>query len=151
MRLPIVFAALVLLADLSLAEEAGSQDNAFIIGLLDNSNWQYVDGCGCTFLPPGKRRIPEMHKLILAARDGKAWIKVNGEVIELKKTYDGISYQGKIGDEYKQRYESADTSVEVLCKAKGFGDTHAVDCDAEITVKRGPHKQTLRAEGDCGC
>lgn len=142
---------LVALASCARVESGASPEAELTIGFVDNSNFQYVDGCGCTFHLPGEKPTPGKQLLILAAAGEKAWINVNGEIIELKKMHDGIDFQGKVGDKYEQRYESADTSVTVVCTATGIGDTHAVDCGARITVTRGSLSKTVMAEGSCGC
>ena len=142
---------LAALGGASSADEAESQANDLAIGLVDNSNFQYWDGCGCGFTRPGEKPTPSMQRFILVGSGDRAWMNVGGEVTELKKTRDSIELQGKIGDEYAQRYEAADISVTAVCRATRFGDTHAVFFDAEITVVKGSLKQTVRAEGSCGC
>lgn len=44
---------LAALGGASSADEAESQANDLAIGLVDNSNFQYWDGCGCGFYSAG--------------------------------------------------------------------------------------------------
>jgi hypothetical protein len=143
--------ALLCLTSLLPACTFDRNDRALSVGFIDNSRFDYVDGCGCTFWPPGTERSAEQRQLLLAATNERAWVNIEGELIELVKTYDDVRLQGRIGDIYRQRYDAPDTSVVVTCRATGFGDTHAVDCDASIAVTKNACTTTLAARGSCGC
>ena len=125
------------------------------IGFVDNAKNQYQNGCGCSFWPPGRQpkfADPRTQQYILSGNDKKlAWMKVNGTIVRFRLVKDTTRMQGKQGDRYYQMYQSRDTRVQVACTASGFGDTHAVYCDATITITRGRQKRTVKAEGSCGC
>ena len=133
----------------------GGMSTAIKIGLVDNSNYQYLDGCGCSFWPVNKKPkfdVPETWKYLLVGNyDKQAWMSINGQIIQLQLTKSTIRYKGRKGDRYYQTYQSGDTTVNVECIATGFGDTHSVDCNATITVVKGDQKQVVKAVGDCGC
>ena len=122
--------------------------------MVDNSDFKYLDGCGCGFYPsdrPPHIDRADSQKYFLVATGDKGWMNIDGEIVELLRTKDETRYQGKVGEEFKQLYQSDDTAVEVTCKATGFGDTHAVFCDAIITVKKDNQKKVIECAGDCGC
>jgi hypothetical protein len=127
----------------------------FRIGLVDNSDRQYNDGCGCSFWPVNKKPNfddPGSWKYLLVGNyDKQAWMNINGRIVELQLTESTIKYKGSKGDRYQQTYQSGDITANVECIATGFGDTHAVDCDATITVVKGDKKQVVQAVGSCGC
>jgi hypothetical protein len=118
------------------------------IGLIDNSKRQYQDGCGCSFWPAGKQ--PDQN-ILVGNYEKQAWMNIDGKVVKLRLVKDTTRYRGKHGDRYYQTYQSGDITVKVTCVATGFGDTHAVYCDATITVIRRRQRQTVKAEGSCGC
>jgi hypothetical protein len=124
------------------------------IGLVDNSTGQYQDGCGCGFWPAGAGTgtYPKDQNLVLIG-DGekRAWMSVDGQVVELRLVTDTVKYRGAKGDRYVQKYRSGDVTVDVDCTATGFGDTHAVDLTATLTVRRGSRVKTMKAVGSCGC
>jgi hypothetical protein len=128
---------------------------AFKIDLVDNSNYQYLDGCGCSFWPvdkPPKFNDSGTRKYLLVGNyEKQAWMNINDQIIELHLTKDTIKYQGNKGDRFEQTYQAGDITANVECIATGFGDTHAVDCDATITVIKGDQKQVVKAIGSCGC
>jgi len=115
------------------------------IGLVDNSNYQYLDGCGCSFRPVKKAPEfddPKTQKYLLVSNyDKQAWMNINGQIIKLQLIKDTIKYKGRKGDRYQQTYQSADLTANVECVATGFGDTHGVDCNATITVAKGDQKK----------
>jgi hypothetical protein len=125
------------------------------IGLVDNSGYQYQDGCGCGFWPvDGKPQLndPSTQKYILIGDyDKQAWMNIDDQIVQFRLVKNTTKYQGRIGDRYFQSYQSGDITVEVECVATGFGDTHGVDCDATITVISGVQKQVTKAVGSCGC
>ena len=125
------------------------------IGVVDNANHQYQNGCGCSFWRPGQQPKfddPKTQQYILIGNDKKhAWMNVNGKIVRFRLVKDSTRMQGKPGDRYYQVYQARDTRVQVACRASGFGDTHAVYCDATITLTRGRQKRTVKAEGSCGC
>jgi hypothetical protein len=152
--------ALILEADRRELSVGGSQpqpagSTPIRIGLVDNSDRQYNDGCGCSFWPVNKRPKfddPETWKYLLVGNyDKQAWMNINGRIIQLRLTESTIKYKGRKGDRFQQVYQAGDITVNVECIATGFGDTHAVDCDATITVVNGAQKQVVKATGDCGC
>ncbi len=120
------------------------------VGTVDNSNNKYLDGCGCSFWTGG--RNPKNDKYILLGNyDKQAWMNIDGKVVQLRLVKDTTKYQGKKGDRYYQTYQSGNLTVKVECVATGFGDTHAVFCNSNITVTKGTRKQTVKATGSCGC
>jgi hypothetical protein len=126
------------------------------IWLIDNSTGQYRPyGCGCSFWPVGKRPKldePATHKYILIGNHNKqAWVNIEGEIVKMRLVKDTTKYKGSKGNRFYQTYKSDVITVIVECVARGFGDTHAVYCDSTITVIKGVQKQTVKAEGDCGC
>jgi hypothetical protein len=125
------------------------------IGLVDNSRYQFQDGCGCGFWPEGgnpKPNDPSAQKYILIGNyDKQAWMNIDGEIVQFELVKDTTEYKGKIGNRYFQSYQSGDIAVNVECVATGFGDIHGVDCNATITVIRGVQKQVMKAAGSCGC
>jgi hypothetical protein len=125
------------------------------VGLVDNSDNQYNDGCGCGFYPvdkPPKFNDPANQKYLLIGNyEKQAWISIDDQIIQLRLVNDTVKYQGNKGDRYQQSYRSGDLTVDVECVATGFGDTHGVDCDATITVVKGDRKQVVKAIGSCGC
>jgi hypothetical protein len=125
------------------------------IGLLDTSKRQYQDGCGCSFWPVGREpKIddPGTQKYILIGNYNKqAWMIIDGKIVQLRLLKDTTKYRGRRGDRYYQTYRAGNITVTVTCVASGFGDTHAVYCDATITVTKGVQKRTVKAEGSCGC
>ena len=124
------------------------------VGLVDNSTMQYQDGCGCSFWPAGAgtEAYPKDHKLVLSGdAEKRAWMSVDGQVVELRLVTSTVRYRGTKGDRYVQKYRSGDVTVDVDCTATGFGDTHAVDLTATLTVRRGSRVRTVKALGSCGC
>jgi hypothetical protein len=133
----------------------GGTSTAIKIGLVDNSKYQYRDGCGCSFWPVNKTPKfddPRTWKYLLVGNyDKQAWMNINSQIIQLRLTKDTIRYKGRNGDRYQQTYQSGDITANVECIATGFGDTHSVDCNATITVAKGNQKQVVKAIGSCGC
>lgn len=129
--------------------------SAIKIGLVDNSQRQYQDGCGCSFWNEKEEPIfddPKTHKYILLGNyEKQAWMNIEDKIVELRLVKDTTKYQGKKGDRYFQTYRANNIMVKVDCVADGFGDTHAVFCDATITVTKGTRRQTVKAIGSCGC
>jgi hypothetical protein len=125
------------------------------IGLVDNSKSQYLDGCGYAFWPADKApkfQDPATQKYLLVGNyDKKGWMNIDDQIVELQLTENTLKYKGRKGDRYHQTYKSDDIRVNVECVATGFGDTHAVDCDATITVVKGAKKQVVKAIGSGGC
>lgn len=78
-------------------------------------------------------------------------MNIDGQVVQLRLVKDTIKYKGRKGDWYYQTYQSGNITVNVECVATGFGDTHAVDCNATINVTKGIQKQVVKAIGSCGC
>lgn len=78
-------------------------------------------------------------------------MNIDGKVVQLRRIKDTTRYKGKKGDRYFQTYQSGGLTVKVECVATGFGDMHAVDCDSTITVTKGTKKQSVKANGSCGC
>jgi hypothetical protein len=140
-------------AGASRSQPTGS--TAIRIGLVDNSDRRYNDGCGCSFWPVDKKpKFDESETwkyLLVGNYDKQAWMNIDGRIIELRLTESTIKYKGRKGDQYRQLYQAGDITVNVECIATGFGDTHAVDCDASLTVVKGAQKQIVKATGDCGC
>ena len=128
---------------------------AIKIGLVDNSKYQYLDGCGYSFWSVNKKPKfddPRTWKyLLLGNYEKQAWMNINGRIIELRLVKNTIRYDGVKGDRYQQTYQSGEITANVECIATGFGDTHAVDCDATITVVKGDKRQVVKAAGSCGC
>jgi hypothetical protein len=128
---------------------------AIKIGLVDNGKYQYLDGCGYAFWLADKApkfRDPGTQKYLLVGNyDKKGWMNIDDQIVELQLTENTLKYQGRKGDRYHQIYKSDDIRVNVECVATGFGDTHAVDCDATITVVKGAKKQVVKAVGSGGC
>ena len=125
------------------------------VGLVDNSKRKYQDGCGCSFWPVGKEPkadLPNTWQFILVGNyEKQAWMSLDGEIVQLRLVSDTTRYKGKKGDRYVQVYQSGDIKTTVECVANGFGDTHAVFCDAVITVIKGAQEKTVKADGSCGC
>jgi hypothetical protein len=125
------------------------------IGFVDNSKSKYQDGCGCSFWLAGKEPkadLPNTWQFILVGNyEKQAWMNIDGKIVQLRLVSDTTRYKGKKGDRYFQVYQSRDVKATVECVANGFGDTHAVFCDAAITVVKGTQKKTVKAEGSCGC
>ncbi len=134
----------------SMPSQKSSSTQTIKIGLLDNSRGQYLEGCGCSFWTGGEN--PKNDKYILLGNyDKQAWMNIDGEVVQLRLVKDTTKYQGKKGDRYYQTYQSSNLTVKVECVATGFGDTHAVFCNSNITVAKGTRKQTVKTTGSCGC
>ena len=125
------------------------------IGLVDNSKSKYQEGCGCSFWLVGKEPKtdqPNTWQFILVGNyEKQAWMNIDGKIVQLRLVRDTTRYKGKKGDRYFQVYQSGDIKATVECVANGFGDTHAVFCDAVITVVKGTQKKTVKADGSCGC
>jgi hypothetical protein len=125
------------------------------IGLIDDSGMQFRDGCGCSFWPASGSSGsvgPADGKFYLVENvENRAWMSINGRIVELQLVADTTKFKGRAGDRYQIDYRAGDIEVRVECVATDFGDTHSVSCDATLTVRRGALSQTLRAEGDCGC
>ena len=125
------------------------------IGLVDNSKYKYQDGCGCSFWTAGREpNIDDRSTwkyILIGNYEKQAWMNIDGEIVKLRLVKDTTRYRGRKGDPYFQTYRSGNITVTVKCIASGFGDTHAVYCDSTITVTKGAQKQTVKAEGSCGC
>lgn len=78
-------------------------------------------------------------------------MNIDGQIVQLRLIKDTFKYKGRKGDRYFQTYKSGNITVNVACVATGFRDTHALSCDATITVIKGAQKQSVKAKGDCGC
>jgi hypothetical protein len=129
------------------ADPSDRQQKGITIGFLDANNPDYPDGCGCWF-----RAVDEPKRMILIGSvDGQAWMSIDGEMVVLRRVRDTTRYRGKKGDRYAQKYRSDQITVEVRCMATGFGDTHAVYCDTTITLVKNGRRQSVKADGSCGC
>jgi hypothetical protein len=89
--------------------------------------------------------------ILVGNYEKQAWINIDGRIVQLRLVTDTTKYKGKKGDRYLQVYQSGNIKATVECLASGFGDTHAVFCDACITVVKGSQKKTVQARGSCGC
>jgi hypothetical protein len=121
------------------------------IGLVDNSKRKYQDGCGCSFWPAGREPKDRWKYILIGNYEKQAWMNIDGKIVKLRLVKDTTRYKGRKGDRYFQTYRSGNITVTVKCIATGFGDTHAVYCDSDITVIKRDQKQTVKAEGSCGC
>lgn len=120
-----------------------SSPNQGLIGLVDNSDYRYRDGCGCSLFPSSRGRNLRHHYYFLTetgnALGKTAWMNVDGTTVRFSL----LSTTKPSGRERK-----GGKFTEVY---RGGGITARTGYAATITVPQGDRNQTVRAAGDCGC
>lgn len=110
-------------------------------------------GCGCLFSPVGAGGKATSEKyLFISDASGKAYINIGGRDLVLmevgrKQATDEYGYCS----EGRCTFVANDVKATVEFRRKSRTDYEVRDYDVVITVARGGAKQSVKAEGSCGC
>lgn len=129
-----------------------------LIGLVDNSDFRYRDGCGCSLFPSSCGRNLRHHYYLLTetgnALGKTAWMNVDGTTVQLSLlNTTKPSGRERKGGKFTEVYRGASVTARinyVVTKANVPGG-EVTQYAATITMTRGDRNQTVRAVGDCGC
>jgi hypothetical protein len=133
---------------------AGAQE---LIGLVDNSDFRYLDGCGCSVQPPSKGRNQRDHYYLLTelgdATGKRAWMNIDGRVTALSLSSTTGPAPKRRGSKFTEVYKgggaTARLTYTVSSPSRPGGEV--TKYTVTITVTKGNRSQTVRAVGDCGC
>ncbi len=131
------------------------------IGMLDNSDSRYLQGCGCAIWSAS--RGPELsdHYYLLGeslsgVNNKVAYMKINRQVVKLKMTHtkNTSEKQQRKGTKFTEYYWGGDSLVVqvdyVVSKARERGG-EVTKYAITITAKQGNSRGTVSAVGECGC
>lgn len=127
------------------------------IGAVDNSNYRYLDGCGCYLKAPSASR--NSHSYIFLAKIAnpnvnRAWMNIDGRVMALN-FISSTQRPGRIrrGSTYTETYRSGDVTARVtyVVTSPSRPGGEVAKYSATITVTKGGRSQTVKAVGECGC
>jgi hypothetical protein len=137
---------------------ASSQSGRELIGLVDNSEFQYLSGCGCSIWPQSRSQNLRHHYYLLTELGsdiGKiAWMNIDGRVMKLSLlSTTRPSGRERKGSTFTEVYRgggvTARVNFTVSTPNKPGGEV--TKYNIAITVTKGDRSQTVRATGDCGC
>lgn len=128
-----------------------------LIGLVDNSDFRYLDGCGCSVEPPSKGRNQRHHYYLLTelgdATGKRAWMNIDGRVTALSLSSTTGPAPNRRGSKFTEVYKGGGATARLTYTVSrpnrpgGEVTKYAVT----ITVTKGSRSQTVRAVGECGC
>jgi hypothetical protein len=133
---------------------SGSQG---LIGLVDNSDYRYRDGCGCSLWPsPRDRNLRHHYYLLTSLGDtiGKrAWMNIDGRVRALSLLSTTGPAPNRRGSKFIEVYRGGDVTARItyIVSNPNKRGGEVTKYSATITVTKGNRSQTIRAVGDCGC
>jgi hypothetical protein len=136
----------------------GTNNNAQgLIGLLDNSNYRYLDGCGCYIKPASASRNSNLYFFlaeIVNPNGQRRWMNIDGRVITLNLVGSTEpSKRKRRGSAFTETYRSGDVTARITYvvtspyRPGGEVEKYSVT----IIVTKGNRSQTVKAVGECGC
>lgn len=132
-----------------------------IIGLVDNTEGSYLQGCGCYYWQPGvknaspfksdksnlKAQYLFMHDMGLP---GRSWIMLNGQLINLYFGEKSTFKDDKNIPHLIDTFYNGDTEVK-LDAIKSSDAEDIIHYTGKISVKTSEGSEELAFEGQCGC
>lgn len=129
-----------------------------LIGLVDNSEFRYRDGCGCSLFPPARGRNSRHHYYLLtelgSALGKRAWMNIEGRTVPLSLlSTTRPSGQERKGSRFTEVYRGGGATARItyVVARPTMPGGEVTQYSATITVRKGDQIQTVRATGDCGC
>jgi hypothetical protein len=126
------------------------------IGMLDNSDYRYLQGCGCSIWSPSNGPELSDHYYFLATSEGaigkNAYMKINRQVLQLTMTLT-TNPSGK-ASKFTEYYWGGDglvVQVDYVVTSPRKRGGEVTKYAITITAKQGNSRGTVRAVGDCGC
>lgn len=127
------------------------------IGTVDNSNYRYLDGCGCYLRAPSASRNPNSYFLLAETANpnvNRAWMNIDGRIIALNFV-SSTQRPGRMrrGSTYTETYRSGNVTARVtyVVTSPSRPGGEVTKYSATITVTNGSRSQTVKAAGECGC
>jgi hypothetical protein len=135
-----------------------AQSRSLTIDTLDNSDYKYLDGCGCSISSASRGREQSHNYYLLTPLEnaiGKtAYMKINGQVMRLALlSTTRPSGKERKGTRFTEVYRGGGVTARVnyvVSKASGRGQ-EVTRYAITITASKGGNSQTISAVGDCGC
>ncbi len=128
------------------------------IGMVDNSDYRYLDGCGCSIWSASRGRELSHHYYLLtelgSAIGKTAYMKINGQVLKLSLlSTTRPSGKERKGTKFTEVYRGGGVTARVnyvISRASGRGE-EVTKYAITITATKGDSSGTVSAVGDCGC
>jgi hypothetical protein len=136
---------------------AASAQQKSLVGNIKNSS--SVDGCGC-YSSFTKADSNASRHIFFASGEGngeEALMNINGRDVKLPLVSE-TNPKGKVklGSRYTSRYQSGDTTVDVVKIVTWLCPPNDESCEVArfrvtLTIKKGNRSQVVQAVGECGC
>lgn len=140
------------------APRASIQDNKGLIGLVDNSEYKYLDGCGCSVWQQSRSQNLKHHYYLLtelgSAIGKTAWMNIDGRVMKLNLlSTTRPSGKERKGSSFTEVYRGGGVTARLnyVVTTPNRPGGEVTKYAITITVTKGDRSQTVKAIGDCGC
>ncbi len=151
--IPIMIAGLVAGADPPVAR---TRSRSPVIGIIDNSGYRYLHGCGCSLWSPG--RAPDVNDpttwkyLFLESYDKprRPLMRIDGRIVRLRLVRSSSDADPRPGNPWNLDYSAPHLTVTIRGTVTELLDEGFV-VRGTITVRKGGRRSQVRFEGDCGC
>ena len=118
-----------------------------------------AEGCGCYFRPAGEHASPERYIFFEDASEAAPLMNIGGREVRLRliSSTEPLGGVGRKGERFSRRYAAGDIRVRMsfvatrVCPGPYDPECVANSYDVTVTASKGSRRQTVRAEGDCGC
>lgn len=141
----------------SSAQPQRTQDTELKIGTVDNSNFAYLDGCGCYFKSPSAAKNSSSAVFLAEIANpnvNRAWVSIDGRVTTLNfVSSTRRSGRERRGERFTETYRSGDVTARVtyvVTKPSPPGG-EVTKYAATVVVTKGTRSKTVKAVGECGC
>jgi hypothetical protein len=135
----------------------GGGSSELQIGTIDNSNYQYLDGCGCYLKAPSASRSSNTYIFLAEIANpnvNRAWVNVDGRITVLNfVSSTRRSGRARRGNTFTETYRSGDVTARVsyIVTSPSRPGGEVTKYSATIAVTKGSRRQTVKAAGECGC
>ncbi len=127
------------------------------IGTVDNRNYAYRDGCGCSLASPSASKNSTsaiaFTELDNESSPSRAWLNIDGRVTTLKfvSSTQKSNQRLRKGSSYTKTYRSGDVTARITYVVTSIGEIESTNYTATIVVTKGKRSKTVKAIGECGC
>ena len=133
----------------------GRVPGARLIGTVN----KVADDCGCYFRRAGEDASSERYIFFEDASEGAPLMNIGGRDVRLRliSSTEPPGGVGSKGERFSRKYAAGDIKIHMSFVATGVcpgpydPECVANSYDVTVTASRGARRQTVRAEGGCGC
>ena len=118
-----------------------------------------AEGCGCYFRPAGEDASSKRYIFFEDASEGAPLMNIGGRDVRLRliSSTEPVGGVGRKGERFSRRYAAGDIKIRMyfvatsVCPGPYNPECVANSYDVTVWASKGARRQTVKAEGGCGC